>query len=92
MCTITVKVNENRLRDIFPELDTTAAISRWVQEVLDRRIDELVAKESETVDLEKPRTMVSGANGREYALQHNMTPEQLYNVISEEIDSIYANG
>ena len=26
------------------------------------------------------------------ALDHDMTPEQLYAVISEEIDDIYANG
>ena len=29
---------------------------------------------------------------REYALDRDMTPEQLYAVISEEIDDIYANG
>ena len=87
MCTITVKVNENRLRDIFPELDTTAAISRWVQEVLDRRIDELVAKESETVDLEKlMMTTVTNQNtgtpsrlsrlqdAYDYKIKHGWTP------------------
>ena len=29
---------------------------------------------------------------RQYALQHDMTPEELYSIIAEEIEEIYANG
>lgn len=29
MCTVSVKVNEDVLRDYLPELDTTAAIRLW---------------------------------------------------------------
>ena len=29
---------------------------------------------------------------REKALQHDMSPEQLYDLVAEEIDAIYANG
>ena len=36
--------------------------------------------------------MTHRAVRREYALDRDMTPEQLYAVISEEIDDIYANG
>ena len=36
--------------------------------------------------------MTHCAVSREYALDRDMTPEQLYAVISEEIDDIYANG
>ena len=38
------------------------------------------------------REMTHRAVSREYALDRDMTPEQLYAVISEEIDDIYANG
>ena len=41
---------------------------------------------------EEAREMTHRAVSREYALDHDMTPEQLYAVISEEIDDIYANG
>lgn len=29
---------------------------------------------------------------REKALQHDMSPEQLYDLVAGEIDAIYANG
>jgi hypothetical protein len=34
----------------------------------------------------------SKAESRRQALKKDMTPEQLYSLISEEIDEIYANG
>lgn len=36
--------------------------------------------------------MYMKTKNREYALQQDMTVEGLYDVIAEEIDSIYANG
>ena len=53
-------------------------------------IEEMAAED--TVDLETAREMTHHAVSREYALDRDMTPEQLYAVISEEIDDIYANG
>ena len=53
-------------------------------------IEEMAAED--TVDLETAREMTHRAVSREYALDRDMTPEQLYAVISEEIDDIYANG
>ena len=38
------------------------------------------------------RLMAQESKNREYALQQDMTVEGLYDVIAEEIDSIYANG
>ena len=71
MCTVSVKIDETTLRDILPELDSTAAISRWAQLLIDQYVDALT---------------------KEYALKENMTPDQLYDVIAKEIDSIYANS
>lgn len=42
--------------------------------------------------IEETREVTHRAVNREYALDRDMTPEQLYAVISEEIDDIYANG
>ena len=41
MCTVSVKVNEDVLRDYLPELDTTAAIRLWVQELVDHRMQQM---------------------------------------------------
>ena len=52
----------------------------------------MVLDDDETMPIEEAREMTHRAVNREYALDHDMTPEQLYAVISEEIDDIYANG
>lgn len=91
MCTVSVKVNEAVLRGIRPELNTTAAIRQWVQQQIDLRIQQMKLEE-ETMTIEETREVTHRAVNREYALDHDMTPEQLYEVISEEIDDIYANG
>ena len=71
MCVVSVNVNEELLRDINPELDTMAAISKWAQQVVDLQI--LQMKE-------------------EVLPNCDMTPEELYHVIEQRIDFIYANG
>ena len=90
MCTVSVKVNEAVLRGIRPELNTTAAIRQWVQQQIDLRIQQMELEE-ETMTIEEAREVKHRAVNREYALDHDMTPKQLYEVISEEIDDIYAN-
>ena len=92
MCTVSVKVNEAVLRGIRPELNTTAAIRQWVQQQIDLRIQQMELEEEGTTTIEETREVTHRAVNREYALDHDMTPEQLYEVISEEIDDIYANG
>ena len=61
-----------------------------LRKFLNAMIAEMAAED--TVDLETAREMTHRAVSREYALDRDMTPEQLYAVISEEIDDIYANG
>lgn len=92
MCTVTVKVDKAVLSGIRPELNTTAAIRQWAQQQIDLRIQQMVLDDEETMTIEEAREMTHRAVNREYALDHDMTPEQLYAVISEEIDDIYANG
>ena len=92
MCTVTVKVDKAVLSGIRPELNTTAAIRQWAQQQIDMCIQQMVLDDQETMTIEEAREMTHRAVNREYALDHDMTPEQLYAVISEEIDDIYANG
>ena len=67
MCTVNIKVDENLLRDIMPELDTTAAINLWVQQLVDLRIKELIDEDDEVIDLETAREMLHETIKKEYA-------------------------
>lgn len=67
MCTVNIKVDENLLRDIMPELDTTAAINLWVQQLVDLRIKELIDEDDEVIDLETAREMLHETIRKEYA-------------------------
>lgn len=67
MCTVNIKVDENLLRDLMPELDTTVAINLWVQQLVDLRIQELVDEDDEVVDLETAREMIHETIRKEYA-------------------------
>ena len=64
MCMISIKVDEVALRNIRPELNNTAAIRLWAQELIDLRIRQMRAedeecmmdfKDSEFVDVESMR-------------------------------------
>lgn len=41
MCTVSVKVDETVLRNVMPELDSTAAIRLWVQKLVDMHLQQL---------------------------------------------------
>ena len=92
MCTVSVNVNEATVRGLNPHLDSPAAIRQWAQQQIDLRIQQMELDDQETMTIEEAREMTHCAVSREYALDRDMTPEQLYAVISEEIDDIYANG
>ena len=66
MCTISLKVNEKRLRKLYPELNNTDAIQSWVQKEIDKRIDDLESKV--TMGIEDARTMVHQTIRHEYSI------------------------
>ena len=68
MCTINIQVDEALLRDVKPELDSTAAIRLWAQELINLRIQELINEDEETMDIEEARAMVHETIRKEYAL------------------------
>ena len=67
MCTVTVKVNEKALRGYRPELSSVAAISNWVQELVDLHLQQMAFEEDEVVDLETARALTHAAIREEYA-------------------------
>ena len=60
------QVDEALLRDVMPELDSTAAIRLWAQELVNLRIQELINEDEETMDIEEARTMVHETIRKEY--------------------------
>ena len=102
MCTVSINIDEAVIRDLRPELNTPAAIRTWVQELIDARLQQIRLEDEETMCVEESRALVletvrkeytyDRAESRRQALKRDMTPEQLYSLISEEIDEIYANS
>lgn len=67
MCTVSIKVNEDVLRDIRPELNNTTAIRLWVQQLIDQHIQQMEFEDSETISIEEARDMTLEAVREEYA-------------------------
>ena len=77
MCTVSINIDEAKMRQIDPRLTSQESINRWLQHQVDLMVEEYSRGKAES---------------RRQALKKDMTPEQLYSLISEEIDEIYANG
>ena len=58
MCRVTVEVDQEVLRGFNPALDSTAAIRKWVQQLIDMRIQQMEFEDSETMDLEEARAIL----------------------------------
>ncbi len=77
MCTVNIKVDEATMLQINPGLTSRESIGNWLQHKVDLMLEEYAHCKAES---------------RKHALTKDMTPEQLYSLILEEIDDIYANG
>ena len=67
MCTVSINIDEAAIRDVRPELNTTAAIRSWVQELIDSRLRQMRLEDEETMTIEEARAMVHAAIREEYA-------------------------
>ena len=67
MCIVSINIDEAALRDMRPELDRTAAIRLWAQDIVDRRMQQMRIEDDETMGIEEARTMVHAAIHEEYA-------------------------
>ena len=81
MCTVSIKVNENIIRDLMPGLDSTTAIRRWAQKLIDQHIEALTREYAQ----QQADTAVDARFSRD------MTPEELYNLIEQDVRAIYAD-
>lgn len=77
MCTVSINIDEATMRQIDPSLTSRESIGLWLQHQVDLMLEEYSRGKAER---------------RRQALEKDMTPEQLYSLISEEIEEIYANG
>lgn len=68
MCTVTVEIDEKVLRGVNPNLNSPAAIRKWVQQLVDCHIQEMAAEEDETMDVEDLREMLHETVRKEYRL------------------------
>ena len=67
MCTVTVNVDEAMLKELDPNLSDKSAIRRWVQELIDLRIQQMELEDDETMDLEDARAMLHETIRKVYA-------------------------
>ena len=67
MCTVTVNVDEAMLKEMDPNLSDKTAIRRWVQELIDLRIQQMELEDNETMDLEEARAMLHETIRKVYA-------------------------
>ena len=67
MCRVTVEVDQEMLRGYNPALDSTAAIRKWVQQLIDMRIQQMEFEDTETMSIEEAREMTLAAIREEYA-------------------------
>ena len=53
MCMVSINIDETALRDMRPELDTTAAIRLWAQQLVDLRLQQMRAERGGSVSQRK---------------------------------------
>ena len=77
MCTVSINVNDAVMRQINPTLTNRECIKQWLQHQVDMMIARMVEEDDETMDLE---------------ISNDMTIEELYDAIEQDVKNIYADG
>ena len=85
MCIVNIKVNDATMRQINPSLTDRDSITDWLQHQVDAMIEDVLrqrqTESTSDVDTDK---------GVSQIFTQDMSVEELYSVISDEIDTIYA--
>lgn len=68
MCTVTVNVDVAMLKEMDPNLSDKTAIRKWVQQLIDLRIQQMELEDNETMSVEEAREITLAAVREEYAL------------------------
>ena len=64
---VSINIDEAALRDMRPDLDTTAAIRLWAQELVDHRMQQMRIEDEETMSIDDALEMTLAAVRAEYA-------------------------
>ena len=64
---VSINVDESALREMRPELDTTAAIRLWVQDLVDFRMQQMRTEDEGTMSIDEALEMTLEAVREEYA-------------------------
>lgn len=67
MCTVSIHIDEARMRQINPLLTSRESISRWLQHQVDLMIEEMILEDDDTMDVEELRAMLHETVKKEYA-------------------------
>jgi hypothetical protein len=63
---VSINIDEAALRDMRPDLDTTAAIRLWAQELVDHRMQEMRIEDEETMSIDDALEMTLAAVREEW--------------------------
>ena len=66
MCMVSINIDEAALWDMRPDLDTTAAIRLWAQELVDHRMQEMRIEDEETMSIDDALEMTLAAVREEW--------------------------
>ena len=58
MCMVNVKINEAELRELRPELNNMAAITLWVQNLVNLQMQQMRTEDEDTISVEELRAML----------------------------------
>ena len=66
MSMVSINIDEAALRDMRPDLDTTAAIRLWAQELVDHRMQQMRIEDEETMSIDDALEMTLAAVREEW--------------------------
>ena len=66
MCMVSINIDEAALRDMRPDLDTSAAIRLWAQELVDHRMQQMRIEDEETMSIDDALEMTLAAVREEW--------------------------
>ena len=69
MCTVNIKVDGTRIRQINPALDSREIIEQWLQHYVNMFIESLLSQDDETMDLESARKKLHETISKEYSYE-----------------------
>jgi hypothetical protein len=64
---VSINIDEAALRDMRPDLDTSAAIRLWAQELVDHRMQQMRIEDEETMSIDDALEMTLATVREEYA-------------------------